>query len=88
MLWRGVLLAALCFESGAGLEFSPMGLNAACWFNLQVNMTQDGVVTESDACGVAMEDSTLIVDIVKCVNVAIFYSAFIFTVKALCLSTV
>ena len=24
-------------------------------------MTQDGVVTESDACGVAMEDSTLIV---------------------------
>eukprot|EP00434_Breviolum_minutum_P038031 symbB.v1.2.033725.t1/scaffold4228.1/size42811/2 len=84
-IWRG-LLALLCLASVAAQEEEEWA-NPACWINFEVSLEKDGVISQTDGCSVPMDDSTLAVDIIKCLNVAVFYSLFIFCVKALCQST-
>lgn len=84
------LLALLCCGSIAlvAAQEDDGPANPACWINPTISMeSDDGVISEQDACSVPMDNSVPIVDIVKVLNVAIFYALFIFCVKALCQST-
>mmetsp|Transcript_135431 Transcript_135431/g.191633 ORF Transcript_135431/g.191633 Transcript_135431/m.191633 type:complete len:83 (-) Transcript_135431:181-429(-) len=49
--------------------------NPACWLNWEVNITEDGVSRTSDACTEYL--------LVTILNVALFFGAFWFVIKAM-----